>query len=81
MSPEAEEADRSAALWPHVLTAALTLLIQLVFAAYVYGQLSATVGRQGQDIAEIRQDLRGKLDLGTYVREHPRAGDGAKEVR
>ena len=63
-------------LWPHILTAVLTLLIQLVAAAYVYGQLSATVAGHTEDLKGIHAILSTKLDASTYFREHPRPDGG-----
>lgn len=68
MTPEQREIRGP--LWPHILTAALTLLIQLVLASYVYGQLSALVTIHSKEIDNLQRE---KLDAAIYYREHPTA--------
>lgn len=61
-----------------IVTATVTIVIQLVVAAYVYGQLSALVAIHSKEIEDLRRD---KLDADIYYREHPNApltGGGAK---
>ena len=55
-------------LWPHIITALLTILIQVAAASYVYGQLSAVVAAHSKELDEMKRD---KLDAAIYFREHP----------
>lgn len=56
------------ALWPHVITAVITVLIQLLAAAYVYGQMSTMVSIHTEEIRMLQQT---KLDSAIYFRENP----------
>ena len=61
-------AIESKALVPHVITAALTILVQLLMAAFVYGQISTMVSIHTDEIKALQHE---KLDSAIYFREHP----------
>lgn len=59
-------------IWPALLIAGITTIIQLVSAAYVYGQLSERVAAHTDAIGQMRSAVEKKLDASVYYREHPR---------
>ena len=68
MTPAAQRSP----IWPALLIAGITTIIQLVSAAYVYGQLSERVAAHTDAIGQLRETVKQKLDSSTYYREHPR---------
>ena len=56
------------AILPHIITAGVTILVQLLMAAYVYGQMSTMVTLHTDEIRELQ---RTKLDASIYFRENP----------